>query len=103
MPREYVERKGDGYRIRGSRVSLESIILPFREGLSPETLVDEFPTLSLEQIYGAITFYLGHRAEIESYLKGIDKLWDDARKNEPPLPASLRDRLARARRELTSA
>jgi uncharacterized protein (DUF433 family) len=63
MAREYVEHRNSGYGIIGSRVSLESLIVPFLDGAAPETLVDEFPTLSLEQVYGAITFYLAHRPE----------------------------------------
>ena len=102
MAREYVERRNDGYGIIGSRVSLESLIMPFLDGAAPETLVDEFPTLSLEQVYGAITFYLAHRAEIDRYLKEAEAVWEEARKSQPPLPTALRERLERARRELTS-
>ena len=103
MSREYVEKKNGGYGIVGSRVSLESVIVPFLEGASPETLVDEFPTLSLEQVYGAITFYLANRTEIGAYLKETDALWEKAHDSQPALPAALRERLERARRELASA
>jgi uncharacterized protein (DUF433 family) len=102
MAREYIEKLNGGYGLTGSRVSLESIILPFLDGASPETLVDEFPTLSLEQVYGAITFYLAHRTEIDLYLKETEGLWEEARKSQPPIPAGLRERLERARRELAS-
>ena len=103
MSREYVEQRDGGYRIIGSRVSLESIIIPFLDGASPETLVDEFPTLSLEQVYGAITFYLAHRTEVNAYLKETEDMWHKARRSQPPLPAALRERLERARREHASA
>ena len=36
---------------------------------SPEAIVQAFPSLSLEQVYGGITFYLAHRAEIDAYLE----------------------------------
>jgi uncharacterized protein (DUF433 family) len=69
MNRDYVEQRDGGYWIAGTRVSLESIVRAFQDGLSPETIVAEcFPILALEQIYGAITFYLAHRAEIDAYL-----------------------------------
>ena len=103
MSPEYVEKRNGGYVIGRSRVSLESIIVPFLDGSSPETLVDEFPTLSLEQVYGAITFYLGHRTEVDAYLKETEGLWKEAHKSQPPIPAPLRERLERARRELASA
>jgi uncharacterized protein (DUF433 family) len=102
MKREYVEKLEEAYRLAGSRVSLESIIIPFLEGASPETLVDEFPTLSLERVYGTITFYLAHRAEVDQYLKQTETLWEEGRKSQAPIPAPLRERLERARRELTS-
>ena len=38
----------------GSRVSLESVVYPFLDGASPETIVVEFPTLSLEFGRGAL-------------------------------------------------
>ena len=102
MQRDYVEKRDGGYYLTGSRVALESLIWPFREGASPETLVDEFPTLSLEQVYGAITFYLANRTEIEGYLTATENLWEDLRSHQAPLPPALRERLAQARRALRS-
>jgi len=102
MTHEYIEKRDGGFWVVDSRVSLESVIVPFLDGASPESLVEEFPTLSLEQVYGAITFYLGHRTELDAYLKGTEALWEHARRNESPLPRALRERLERARRELTS-
>lgn len=102
MGREYVEKRNGGYYVMGSRVSLESVIYPFLDGASPETIVDEFPTLSLEQVYGAITFCLANRAEVDAYLTETEKLWEEARKNQSPVPPALRERLERARRELAA-
>jgi len=34
-------------------------------GQSPETIAQSFPLLTLEQVYGSIAFYLGHRDEID--------------------------------------
>ncbi len=101
MAREYVEERNGGYYLIGSRVSLESVVCLFLDGASPETIVDEFPTLPLEQVYGAITFYLANRAKIDTYLTEAERLWEEARKNQSPLPPPLRERLERARRELT--
>ena len=97
--REYVEKRSGGYYLVGSRVSLESVIYEFLDGASPEAIVDNFPTLSLEQVCGAITFYLANRPEMDGYLVETEKLWENARNNQPPLPAGLRERLERARRE----
>lgn len=73
MTHEYVEQHDGGYWVAGSRVSLDSIVGCFLEGLSPETIVAEcFPVLSLEQVYGAITYYLAHRADVDAYLKASE-------------------------------
>jgi len=102
MAREYIEKRNGGYYLIGSLVSLESIIYPFLHGPSPETIVDEFPTVGLEQVYGAITFYLANRPEMDAYLSETEKLWQEARKNQSPTPPALRERLERARRQITS-
>jgi uncharacterized protein (DUF433 family) len=65
----YVERRDRGFWISGSRVSLDSIVYAFLNGQTAESSVQSFPTLSLEQVQGAITFYLAHRAEIDAYLQ----------------------------------
>ena len=70
MEKQYVEQRDTGYWISDSRISLESVVFAFLDGLSPETIVAEcFPVLSLEQVYGAITFYLSIRQEIDAYLQ----------------------------------
>ena len=69
----YVEQRDEAYWISNSRVSLDSVVLAFLQGLSPEMIAAEcFPSLSLEQIYGAIAYYLGHRTEIDDYLQQAD-------------------------------
>ena len=66
----YVEFHDGGYWIAGTRVSLDSIVYRWREGLSPETIQSEcFTTLTLAQVFGALAYYLDHQAEIDQYLK----------------------------------
>ena len=77
MSETYIEQRDGGYWIRGKRVSLDSVVYRFIEGLSPESIASEcFPTLSLEDVYGAITYYLAHRAEIDAYLQEADRDYD---------------------------
>jgi uncharacterized protein (DUF433 family) len=44
--------------VRGTRVFLDSIVHSFRDGDSPETIQQNFSSLTLEQVYGAIAFFL---------------------------------------------
>jgi hypothetical protein len=50
-------------------VALDSIVRRFWEGDAPESMVQSFPALTLEQVYGAIAYYLRHQARIDTYLK----------------------------------
>jgi uncharacterized protein (DUF433 family) len=68
MSKEYVVQQEGVYRVAGTRVSLDSVVYAFRRGASPESIQRSFPSLDLEQIYGAITFYLSHQEEIDQYL-----------------------------------
>ncbi len=61
---EYVQQRNGGFYVYGTRVSLDSIVDSFRAGDSPETIRHNFPSLTLEQVYGAITFYLAHKKEV---------------------------------------
>jgi uncharacterized protein (DUF433 family) len=69
MDHPYVEYRDGGYWVRGARVSLDSLVYEWREGLSPESIRADFPVLCLKQVYGAITYYLEHQEEIDEYLK----------------------------------
>lgn len=66
--KSYIEYRNDAYWVEGTRISLDSIVYAFRQGLSPESIVQSFPLLTLEQVYGAIAFYLANRTEIDAYL-----------------------------------
>ena len=71
---DYIEHRDNGYWIQGTRVSLDSVVYRFLEGLSPETIqADCFPALTLDQVYGAISYYLTNRAEIDRYLQQADE------------------------------
>jgi uncharacterized protein (DUF433 family) len=56
-------------RIKGSRVMLDSIVHHFKLGATAEQIQDSFPSLSLREIYGAITYYLEHEGTVEEYLR----------------------------------
>jgi uncharacterized protein (DUF433 family) len=68
MSQVYVKQRDGAYVVEGSRVSLDSIVCAFLSGQSAEAIAQAFPVLSLEQVYGAITYYLAHRDRIDAYL-----------------------------------
>src|ERR1700681_3646706 len=85
MDRDFVERRDDGLYLVGSRVPLDCVVREFREGRFPETIRSDFPTLSLEQVYGAITFYLGHKDQVDNDIAARERL-EDAFSEEHPAP-----------------
>ena len=50
-------------------MSLDSIVYAFLDGQSAEAIAEAFPVLTLEQVYGATTYYLAHRDEIDRHLE----------------------------------
>lgn len=96
MAQEFIELREGGYYFIGSRVSLESVVYQFLHGESPEGIVQACPSLSVLQVYGGITWYLGHREEIDEYLKRGEarfaELSQAAREANPLLYARLEAR-----------
>jgi uncharacterized protein (DUF433 family) len=75
-PKSYVEYRSNAYWVEGTRISLDSIVYAFQKGASPEGIVQSFPLLTLEQVYGAIAFYLANRTEIDAYLVAEEEAFD---------------------------
>jgi uncharacterized protein (DUF433 family) len=77
--KQYIEEREGCYRIVGKRISLDSIVYAFLAGQSPESIVQSFPALTLEEVYGAITFYLANRTAIDAYLLAGEQLFETLR------------------------
>src|SRR5437667_10996946 len=75
----YIEQRDGVYIVAGSRVSLDSIVYAFLAGQSAEAIAQAFPVLSLEQVYGAITYYLAHRDELDRYLEARQEDFESRR------------------------
>jgi uncharacterized protein (DUF433 family) len=100
MSKEYVEMRNGGYYVAGSRVSLDSVVYDFLEGLSPESIVEDFPTLSLEQVFGALAYYLANREEIEKYLRANEQEFEERRKQAREANPLLYKKLEEGRRQV---
>ncbi len=55
-------------RVGKTRVLLELVIRAFLDGASPETIVQQYSTLTLSDTYTTIAYYLRHKEAIEAYL-----------------------------------
>jgi uncharacterized protein (DUF433 family) len=90
----YVTRTAEGsYRVTDTRVSLDSVVRAYWDGQLPEAIAIDFPSLSLVQVYGAITYYLQHRSEIDAYLTEQDGQWREFREESDARNAPLIRRL----------
>lgn len=99
MPKDYIEQRDGGYYIAGTRVSLDSIVYAFARGESPETIRQNFEVLHLEEVYGAIAYYLANQATVDDYLNRQDEKWAAGKRGSEPLPGDLRAKLVRAREQ----
>lgn len=97
--KRYVEQRDRGYWIEGTRISLDSVVYSFLNGESPESIAQNFPLLSLEQVYGAITFYLSNKSLVDTYLQEgeteFQKLQQSCREKNPLLYQKLKTAQAR--------
>jgi uncharacterized protein (DUF433 family) len=103
MPIEYVQKQHDVYRITGTRVSLDSIVYAWWAGQSAETIAQSFLVLTLEQVYGAVTFYLAHREEIDHYLEQQRADYEAKRQAARDAEPMFHQKMAAARRQSLTA
>jgi len=99
----YVEKQNECYRVAGTRVSLDSIVYAFLDGDSPETIVQSFPALTLEQVYGAIAYYLAHREEVDTHLHVEEADFEEKRRQWRARNPALYQRFEELRRSKTLA
>lgn len=97
MRHDYIETRDQGYWVSGTRVSLDSIVYAFLNGQTAEGIAQSFPTLSLEQVYGAITFYLAHREEVDAYLREAKASFETQREAARSADPMFYQKLADAR------
>lgn len=100
----YVRQDEQGvYRVGDTRVMLDSVVAGFHQGLSAEAIQCQYPDLTLEQVYGAIAYYLGHQDEVDAYLDRQEQLWTDLRRRSLTKAAPVVQRLRALKAQTASA
>ncbi len=99
MIREFVERRETGFYISCSRVPIDRIIWEYRNGEEPEAICAHFPTLSVEQVNGAIAFYHAHKEEVEQAMEERRQA-EDAYTAAHPSPPGIKQKFERMRRQI---
>jgi len=97
MQVEYVRVKSGVYLVADTRVSLDSLVYLFREGMSAESMVDCYPALTLEQVHGALAYYLRNQREVDAYLEEGRRIAESQHEQSRETNAELIANLQRAR------
>jgi uncharacterized protein (DUF433 family) len=87
-------------RVRGTRVTLETVWTAFAEGATAEEIAQRYPSISLADVYQVIGYCLRHSSELETYLARRRQQTSEiktANESRWP-PVGIRDRLL-ARRQ----
>ena len=92
-------------RVGETRVTLETVLIAFNAGASPEDIARRFDVLRLSDVYAVIAYYLDNRAEVDAYLGEREQIGEDARRESErrfPEQQLLRERLLARRARLGS-
>src|SRR5262245_55242599 len=100
VAKSYVSQDEHGVlRVGHTRVMLDSVVAAFHLGHSAETIAQQYPSLKLEDVYGAIAYYLANQADVDRYLRDQEVLWRQWRGKahavESPVVQRLRGLAAR--------
>jgi uncharacterized protein (DUF433 family) len=86
----------DDIRIKGTRIGIESVLYEFiHREQSPGEIVKSFPSLTLEEVYATILYYLQNRQDVEAYmmewLEFGRQMREEQDRNPPPVVVRLRE------------
>lgn len=82
-------------RLKDSRIGIETILYEYIDcGHSPEEIVQTYTSLTLEQVYATILYYLQNQETISQYMKNWlehgHRMREEQRLNPPPVSEKLR-------------
>lgn len=89
----------DDIRIKGSRIGIESVLYEYiYRARTPEEIAQQFETITLEQVYATILYYLHKKEEVSAYIADWLEFCRQQREEQQrnPSPARLRFRQLKA-------
>jgi uncharacterized protein (DUF433 family) len=96
----------DDIRIRGTRIGIETVLYDFiHRSRTPEDIVASYPSLTLEQVYATLLYYLHNRQQVNAYLEDWLEWGRRIREEQgrTPPPVVIRLRTLKAEREKAKA
>lgn len=87
-------QRPDDIRLKGTRVGIETILYNFiHRARTPEEIVQSYPSLTLEQVYATILYYLHNKDSVNDYLSNwlehSHKMREEQRRNPSPVVVKL--------------
>ncbi|MEC4985643.1 MAG: DUF433 domain-containing protein [Oscillatoria sp. PMC 1068.18] len=87
--------RSDDIRLKGTRIGIETILYAFiHQQQTPESIINTYPTLTLEQVYATILYYLHNQKKIDAYLDDwlnwCHQVREEQKKNPPSFTAKLK-------------
>lgn len=64
---------GGRLRIDGTRITVNQVVVLYKQGYSAERIADEYPHLTMAQVYAALAYYHANQEEIEADLEAERK------------------------------
>ena len=94
---EHVQERDGEYYVTQTRVPVGVVIASWKRNTPPEHIVEQFPSLSLADIYGVITYYLDHQQQMDEHFARLGEEYERARLKQrtdnPAFYADLQQRI----------
>lgn len=84
----------DDIRLKGSRIGIETVLYEYiYRARTPEEIANLYTSLSLEQVYATILYYLHNREQVSKYmadwLEWGQKMREEQKRNPSPVVQKL--------------
>jgi uncharacterized protein (DUF433 family) len=64
-------------RIAGHRIRVQDIVIAYEhQGMTPDKIVDDYPSISLADIHAALAYYYDHLEEIREQIRESEEFSD---------------------------
>jgi uncharacterized protein (DUF433 family) len=90
----------DDIRLKGTRIGIETILYEYiHRAQSPEAIANAYTSLTLEQVYATILYYLHNKEAVSKYLTDWLEWSREVRKQQEANPSPIRQKLRRIKAE----
>lgn len=94
----------DDIRVKGTRIGIETILYDFiHRKWSPEQIAQTYPSLTLEQVYATILYYLHNQEIVNAYLNDWLEWGNKVREEQRLNPSPVVQKLMQFKKEKAAA